>query len=238
MSEPLQGQQTAPVPEDVGVKLRLSELIADFRAHLQSSHHEHECMERGAADALAAYRGENDQWRSGYTTELAHIHETFKYLHGLFQEELKQKERLIAEFRQESKDALREAFSVHYREHERQREASTLAGEKLDKRLEDSNHSRDIYERAQSTFINRDQLDDKINAIFSKMEAATNGNATLIGRVEDTTMTRQQTTEKQVTDLQNWQANMQGRSTSIMTTWGVGSTIVAIIVGVALHFIK
>jgi len=238
INEPVQGQQTAPVPEDVGVKLRLTDLIANFRAFVAEARREYDRIEEKAATALLAHCLEVAQWRDGHVKTHERIQETFAYMHGLSKEEQARVETSLTGIRQADKADLREAMEIHQREHARQREADVLADGKMDTRLESMNGYSRTFREMQQLSVTRDQLDDKVNAVMTKVDTATSANGQGVTRVEAALNAQVQRLEAALVDLQTSRAQQVGRSTALSGMIGVATFVISLLVGVGLHFIK
>lgn len=122
--------------------------------------------------------------------------------------------------------------------HERQREADTLSEAKLDTRLESMNGFSRTFRDMQQSSVTRDQLDDRVSAVMSKVDAATGATATGVTRVEKALADQVQRLEAALVDLQTSRAQQTGKSTAYATMIGIASVVISLLVSISLHFIR
>lgn len=94
--------------------------------------------------------------------------------------------------------------------HERQREADSLSEAKLDTRLEGMNGFSRTFRDMQQLAVTRDQLDDRINAVMARVDAATGAAGTGVTRIENALAAQVQRLEAALVDLQTSRAQQTG----------------------------
>ncbi len=122
--------------------------------------------------------------------------------------------------------------------HERQREADTLGEAKLDTRLEGMNGFSRTFRDIQQLAVTRDQLDDRVDAVMSKVDSATGSSAAGVTRIENALAAQVQRLEAALVDLQTSRAQQTGKSTAYATMIGIASVVISLLVSISLHFIR